>query len=319
MKYATQIMILVLLNSWNFVSSFTDFNTKYTDDNNVLDGEPKYTITIETSKNKYKMYEPIHLLYKIINTSNEIDTFSQEFYNYQEFVDYKVSSINTGKNYNERNYYISGLIVPRPILFLMPGDTMIIGMILNSYYGEKFPPGKVMFGLFYGYFLPGEYKASAKIRFYNGRNYTTNEVSFEVEKLTVEDEYLIDMEDTKNYNDSAINISGSYFTELLIIQQLNDYYPHYEKNYKPTKEDILEKYESFLKRFPDSYFCYGLGFVGSLLFKLAYTNSDIIYDIEYFIEKHSKSTISKFLEQPAIKNLFIMVITELRNALHNQR
>ena len=262
------------------------------------------------------MYEPVHLLYKIVNNSNEVDTFCQEFIDHLDFIDYEITDIQRKKTYDKRNYEFSSLIISQPFYFLQPQDTMIISMILNTQYGERLPQQGTLFSS-YCYFLPGEYKVFAKIKFCRSKNkYITNETEFEVLEQSNEDKEIIERVRAKKFTEAINKYSSNPLIEAVVIEELSDYFPNYEKNYPLTREEIFLKYDDFFSHFPNSYYCYNTSRIVSLFFRLAYANSDIIQDIEYFEQKYPGSSLVKFLNQLAVKFAVIRHITDLRDRLH---
>lgn len=285
----------------------------------------KHSVTIEASKKIYKMYEPVHLLYKIINASDQIDTLCQEFGDHNDYVRYEVTDISRGKVYDSLIMPEIGLVVSYPQYFLPPKDTLLISMVLNTKFGENLSVrGSHLFNS-YCYFLPGKYKVFAKIYFCKSKNkyitieknkYITNETEFEIAEPSEEDKEIVELVRTKKFSEAINKYSSNPLMEAVIRDELTDYYPHFEKNYPPTREEILLKYDGFLSRFPNSYYCYNIYLIFELLRKLAYANSDVIEDIGYLEEKYSGSALIKFFNQPVIKNTLIKDITRLRNNLH---
>lgn len=301
------------IGGFGYESKLNSNNVEFVKKNNP---DNKLSIVAESSKQTYKMYEPIHVIYQIINTSNEIDTIYQEFVDYHNFVDYQIEGINLNKSYSARNIDYDWNILPKPLYFLQPGDTMLISKRVNFNYGEKFSNQENIFEQ-NGYLLPGKYKVSSTINTENSK-YKTNDVEFEIMPLSDQDNQIIELSRNKHFPNEVVNFEGNELIEPLLAQELFEYYPDYENNYKPSKKEILEKYENFLTLFPDSKYWFNILFVNAFFFKLSYVNSDIQKDVTYIMEKYPESSLAKFLRLSPVKSSIITMTTDLKKALHNK-
>jgi hypothetical protein len=280
--------------------------------NNNSSYQYKSKITVSASKKKYKIYEPIHIIYEVINTSNKTDTFAQEFNSSFEYMSYEIKDLKTGILYNKRVYSLMGLYVKMPTLFLNSGDTLKLAMLLNTYYGEKIPLEPTqhsVFGLMQTYLPAGEYSLTARISLFNKPEFLTNTITFGVESIK-------ENENIGFINDSVLIKIDSVFWEAAAFNEPQKVYVHFDKDNIPARENVLKLYETVLNKYPQSYYWMDIR-IGYIMFmKLAFANSNIEEDIVYFTSKYPNSLFSKFLQQKTISQHYIKELRTLSQNLH---
>lgn len=265
----------------------------------------KYSITMSLAKKIYKKFEPVIAKFELINKDDEPLNISEMFVSVSSQSIIKIKD-DMGNQWSANQTPSKfDFIALQPDYVVQPGDTFLASMSINNW-GEAFRPW--YFDQF-GYFPPGrKYDAT----FYNGK-LVSNEVEFEVEDLTEEDETFINTYKL-GFDSAAASIAVSKypdnpFTEYVravLIAHSHWKIINKEYNYKGT--GLIADYRNFFDEYPNSYYMYDDGFMAALYFKFFAGKDDYSKILPKIKSEIRNSQLNRFLCSAGIEDRIKTVI-----------
>jgi hypothetical protein len=286
--------------------------------------ENRSEVTIKLSKEHYKKYEPIPILFQYVNKNDKVDSILPVFYDI--LCENGVRFIVEGNNrvFSGRNIHFPGLIAPlTPAYFLAPHDTLRASMILNHSMGERAVKDRSFFKGIYGYFEPGKYKVRAEVKDLKQFQFSfeTNELEFEVSDLNAEDSMILNLLKGQNYGEITAKFPDHPFAEYASLLSIKNHFPIMLKKKQFSKGEVKAIYNSFFEKYPMSFYFLNMGYAGGFLthlfvsneyFDMIATNTISAAEIYDEIKDEYKGTsLETFMRCEAVKNQIVESLNNL--------
>jgi len=264
-------------------------NTREQKKSEILITLPKYT---------FKKYEPIMAQIKYINNNAFNDTLNYLFNELSDDMIFTIKPLN-GQNYSRVRLDFSISFFPNPYI-VQPNDTFIFSRNINRY-GNKFQNTPQYFSV-HGFFLPGKYEVTAKGS-NNNDNFISNSVEFDIVENSPEDNSILELLFNEDYQTIILKYPDNSLTEAVYAYYVHTSFtpsPTYNDNF--TKNEIIDLYEGFFNKYPNSIYNYNPLFIYSLFGKISLQSSRIEDETEFFVNQYPNTALEKFLNQELTKS-----------------
>jgi hypothetical protein len=253
------------------------------------------------TKTKYKLFEPIEVLFKYINTGLEDDSIYLLFDDNFDYMKFNLKDEN-GNIYNSKftPHFDVGFLKPEYIV--KPGDTLLAVMQLYLY--GKIPKNNdsSFFGTS-GYFPVGIYSGYSFAEILKSNN-----INFEIEDLSREERIILNLTKNNNFEKIKSEYPSNNFNEYISrIEVRNILVKVLENSLSITK--LATAYENFINQYPNSF--YSLYYLGSYLNIISHKNkSDIENNMQLLIDKNPSTIVSNYLNNNFMRKIIIDNILE---------
>lgn len=265
-------------------------------DNDILE--------VSLSKNNYKLFEPIEVLCKYINTGKEKDSIYDMFRDELDKVKFYIKDSN-GRIFNSK-YAIHPFygFLRKPSYIVDPGDTLFAVMHFNFYGITTENVDSSYFG-YNGYFPVGNYEGYAYVEDDYNKIYKpslkSNSIYFRIEELSYED-----IETLRKYRVNRLdeiistenNVFSEYFNREKIRQTLAEVI-----NGEIKTDKLLQMYLDFISEYPNSYF--NIFYCQRYLMEKAKNTNSLNTEIKKLIDAFPNTIVSQFLSNNSMNQYII--------------